>query len=159
MRLSRSLPPLLVVCLLGACATAPPVPTRAPPSGSVHRSEERVVTVAQGLLGTPYHYGGTTPTSGFDCSGFVQYVYRQVGVTLPRTAAAQRHAVRSVRPEELQAGDLLFFRISRNKVSHVAIYLASGRFIHAPSTGKGVSTASLRQPYWSARLIGAGRVF
>jgi len=155
-RRSTPLPLLLVLSLLSACASAPPLPNPATPAAP--GLEKPVLSVARSLLGTPYRYGGTTPAGGFDCSGFVQYVYRQVGVELPRTASDQRRGVRAVAPGDLQPGDLLFFHISREKVSHVAIYVASGRFIHAPSTDKGVSYANLTEPYWSARLIGAGRV-
>lgn len=157
MKLSRIIPLFSALCLLGACASAPPRLTHATSPAPTPGSAKRVVAIAQELLGTPYRYGGTTP-KGFDCSGFVQYVYRQAGVTLPRTTSAQFRAVHPVAPEELRPGDLLFFHISPEKVSHVGIYVASGQFIHAPSTGKGIGYASLGDPYWSSRLLGAGRV-
>lgn len=147
---------LLGALLLSACATSPPARVeRARPSPASAASP--VVSVAQDLLGTPYRYGGASP-AGFDCSGFVQYVYARTGVNLPRSAADQYAAVRRVSVSDLRAGDILFFQVSRRKVSHVGIYVDRGRFIHAPSSGKRVDYASIRDGYWSSRLVGAGRV-
>jgi cell wall-associated NlpC family hydrolase len=109
-------------------------------------------------LGTPYRYGGVNP-SGFDCSGLVHYVHRKVGIDTPRTTAAQRRRAQKVTLNALQTGDLLFFSINGGKGRHVAIYEGNGVFIHAPSSGKLVSRASLNDPYWRTRIVGAGSYF
>lgn len=109
------------------------------------------------MVGTPYRYGGAGPR-GFDCSGLVYYSYRKAGIAVPRTTGEQYRQSRRVKLSRLQPGDLIFFRISRDKLSHVGIYAGSGRFIHAPSGGKRVAYASLDNPYWEARVIGAGRL-
>jgi cell wall-associated NlpC family hydrolase len=108
------------------------------------------------MVGTPYRYGGASPR-GFDCSGLVYYSYRKAGIEVPRTTGDQYHQSDRVTLAGLQPGDLIFFRLSQRKPSHVGIYAGSGRFIHAPSGVKQVSYASLRDPYWDSRVIGAGR--
>lgn len=117
----------------------------------------RGLAIARDMVGTPYRYGGTDPR-GFDCSGLVYYSYRKASIAVPRTTAEQYRQSTRVKIAHLQPGDLIFFRISQNKLSHVGIYAGSGRFIHAPSGGKRVSYASLDNPYWEARVIGAGRL-
>jgi len=119
---------------------------------------QQILTIARSLLGTPYKYGGTTP-AGFDCSGFTSYVFQNAGIILPRSAAAQHQISRPVNASALSVGDLLFFRIDKKKISHVAIYAGDNKFIHAPSSGKKVSFGSLDNPYWQAHWIGNGRVF
>ncbi len=120
-------------------------------------STHPVVAVANGLRGVPYRYGGASPR-GFDCSGLVHYAYRQAGVSVPRTTAAQYRHSRSVSITRLSPGDLLFFKVSwPKKVSHVGIYAGGGLFIHAPSSGKRVSYARLNSPYWRRRLVKIGR--
>jgi cell wall-associated NlpC family hydrolase len=109
------------------------------------------------MIGAPYRYGGTSPR-GFDCSGLVYYAYRKVGMHTPRTTTEQYRQTKRVQVSHLQPGDLVFFRISQDKVSHVGIYAGDGRFIHAPSSGKSVAYASLHDPYWRVRLTGAGRL-
>ncbi len=117
---------------------------------------ETIVAISRQMLGAPYRYGGESP-QGFDCSGLVRYVYRQIGVTVPHSSRQLFRQARKVRTDQLQPGDLLFFSISKAKISHVGIYAARGNFIHAPSSGKQVSIARLDNPYWEARLVGAGR--
>ncbi len=116
----------------------------------------QIVSISRELIGSPYRYGGESP-KGFDCSGLVRYVYRQVGITVPHSSRLLYRQSRKVSLGNLQPGDLLFFRISRNKISHVGIYASQDRFIHAPSSGKRVSVARLDSPYWEKRLVGAGR--
>ena len=115
------------------------------------------LVIARNMVGTPYRYGGATPR-GFDCSGLVYYAYRKAGMQISRTTTEQYRQTKRVRFSRLQPGDLLFFAISQNKSSHVGIYAGHDRFIHAPSSGKLVSYASLDNPYWRERLIGAGRL-
>lgn len=142
-------------------ASPAPVPGKAvvakAPQGTTGAERQKVMKVARDLLGTPYRYGGTTPRKGFDCSGFTSWVFRQVGVQLPRTAAAQYQRSHRIRRAELKVGDLLFFKIDGRKISHVAIYAGDDRFIHAPSSGKKVSFGTLDNPYWIKHWVGSGR--
>ncbi len=117
----------------------------------------RLLNVAMRFGGVPYVWGGETP-AGFDCSGFVQYVFRQIGINLPRTADVQYELGRKVLQSELQPGDLVFFETYEPGASHNGIYVGDGNFIGANS-GTGVAVASLASPYWSARYLGARRLF
>ena len=114
---------------------------------------------ALSLVGTPYRYGGNTPDSGFDCSGLVNYVYRDMlDLRLPRSSR-DLAAVQGPRldPERLASGDLVFFA-SGGAVSHVGIYVGEGRFVHAPSSGGTVRLDRLDGPYWRDHYSGAKRV-
>lgn len=105
-----------------------------------------------------YRRGGDDPSTGFDCSGFVRYVFRHsVGSDLPTTSASQFHSGSKVARADMKVGDLVFFRTRGKRVSHVGIYLGDGHFIHSPSTGKRVSVSSLDETYWSRRFVGAKR--
>jgi cell wall-associated NlpC family hydrolase len=116
-----------------------------PQQGVVGGSRERVGQLARQLLGTPYVFGGTDPDKGLDCSGFVQYVLRQVGVSLPRISAAQAQAGQRKDIGSLQAGDLVAWDNSsrNNGADHIAIYLGNGQIIEAPRPGLGVRIRSL----------------
>jgi cell wall-associated NlpC family hydrolase len=116
-----------------------------------------IVETALALAGAPYRPGGATP-DGFDCSGFVVYVFRAHGVRLPRTVAGLYLAASPVRAGRVTAGDLLFFDIAGGGASHVAIALGDGRFIHAPSADGVVRVESLGSEYWTTRYLGARRV-
>lgn len=108
-------------------------------------------------LGVRYKYGGDTPGEGFDCSGLTQYVYKNgQGITLPRTAAEQSQASRTLSFEEMRPGDLIFFRTSGSTVNHVGIYIGRGDFIHAASGGSKVSVDNLSKTYWQQRLVKFG---
>ncbi len=107
------------------------------------------------LQGAPYRIGGGDP-SGFDCSGFVHYVFWQHGVALPRTVTALAGA--GEQAEVLEPGDLVFFAIDHASISHVGIALGSGRFVHAPSSRGVVRIESLTAPYWATRYRTARRV-
>lgn len=117
-------------------------------------SGSSVVSYAQQFLGTKYVYGGTS-TSGFDCSGFTQYVYKHFGVNLNRTAAAQYSNGTSV--SELQAGDLVMF--GKSGINHVGIYIGGNTFIHAANPSRGVTTDTLASGYYKTNYVGARRVF
>ena len=153
--------------LLTACGHAP---ARYPPPPASTRSWPQVTPAnpaaassvlmrALGLVGTPYKYGGNTPESGFDCSGLVNYVYRDMlALNLPRTSR-ELAAVQGPRldPRQLAAGDLVFFG-SKGDVSHVGIYVGEGRFVHAPSSGGTVRLDYLDGAYWRDHYTGAKRV-
>jgi len=115
-----------------------------------------VVSESMNYLGVPYVFGGTTP-NGFDCSGYVRYVFAKAGIYLPRTADAQYECGYAVSTAELQPGDLVFFSTYEPGASHVGIYLGDGNFINA-SSSRGVSVASLYSSYWGSCYIGARRV-
>jgi peptidoglycan DL-endopeptidase CwlO len=113
-----------------------------------------VVGIAMQYLGTPYVWGGSSP-SGFDCSGFVMYVYAQMGISVPHNAAAQYSSVGVYVPrDQLEAGDLVFF----DGLGHVGIYIGGGQFIHSPHTGDVVKISSLSDSWYAATYVGAKRV-
>lgn len=117
-----------------------------------------VIAYALRLNGSRYRFGGTSPSVGFDCSGFVQHVYGRHGVALPRDAQSMAGSLPEVRRDEVLPGDLMFFKISRRPYSHVGIYLGGRRFIHATSRRTGdVRVSSLDLPYWRTRLAGIRR--
>ncbi|WP_425352487.1 C40 family peptidase [Alkalicoccus urumqiensis] len=123
-------------------------------SGSGSFNAINLIADASELIGIPYLWGGTT-TSGFDCSGFIQYVFKQNGKNLPRTAAEQYNASTSV--SEPRVGDLVFFETYRPGPSHNGIYIGGGQFIHSGSS-TGVTIASMSSSYWSERYLGARRL-
>lgn len=118
-----------------------------------------VLMRALSLVGTPYRYGGNTPENGFDCSGLVNYVYRDVlDLRLPRTSRELAgYQGPRIAPERLAAGDLVFFA-NGGSVTHVGIYVGEGRFVHAPSSGGTVRLDRLDGPYWRDHYSGAKRV-
>ena len=145
---------LLLSLLLAACGSKPYRPT----AKAAERQE--VIEAARNMLGVPYRYGGTSPTRGFDCSGLVQYAHSQAGIEVPRTTGEQYRAALPIHRQALRPGDLVFFRTHKYRyVSHVGIYLGKGKFIHAPSSGKHVSIASLKDDYWRQRYTSGGRMF
>ncbi|MFL9814920.1 C40 family peptidase [Stutzerimonas sp. VN223-3] len=162
--LARLTTVLLTALLLTACAGRQPVePVVIAPAApqQLPGTAEDVLFTALGLVGTPYRYGGNTPDSGFDCSGLIGYVFRGAAdLTLPRTTremSTMRGA--AVRRDALQAGDLLFFATSGGRrVSHAAIYVGNGRFVHAPSSGGTVRLDSLSNSYWQKNYLSAKRV-
>lgn len=120
---------------------------------------EEVVEFAKQYIGTPYVYGGSSP-SGFDCSGFVYYVYKNFGVTLNRVAADQSKNGYVVDRSELMPGDILLFsRTLDGYITHVGIYVGDNQFIHSPQTGKSVEIVSLSSGYYNYGYVGARRIF
>lgn len=117
-----------------------------------------IVIRAISLLGAPYKWGGAGPAA-FDCSGLVQFIHNELGIEVPRTAEEQYRAATRVDIDDLEPGDLLFFKIRGKRVSHVAIYAGSGRFVHAPQTGRPIELRPLNDGYYRPRLAAAGRLF
>jgi len=156
---------LLAALLLTACSSRAPVEpvvlTPQPTPQQYRGTAEDVLFTALGLVGTPYRYGGNTPDSGFDCSGLIGYVFRGAAdLALPRTTR-EMSTMRgtSVGRDALQAGDLLFFATSGGRrVSHAAIYVGNGRFVHAPSSGGTVRLDSLSNSYWQKNYLSAKRL-
>lgn len=162
---------VVVAAFTAACAssgaTPLPFPTAAKPrpsgsatagtaTGSIASAE--LVGTALALRGTPYRNGGAD-LSGFDCSGFVQYVFAQHGLGMPRTVAEQHEVGRKIKPNELQPGDLVFFRTDGRDTSHVGIALGDDTFVHAPSSKGVVRVEMISAKYWMSRFVGARRVF
>ncbi|MEM7610181.1 MAG: C40 family peptidase [Pseudomonadota bacterium] len=135
------------------------VPTISAPDDTRSLADDRAViaaSIAQQQLGVPYQYGGADPR-GFDCSGLVHYAYAEAGMHVPRTTGALWREVTIVDRDQPQPGDILFFNFD-GKPSHVGIYLGDQYFVHAPSTGRHVTTESLVNDYYRARLLRVGRL-
>lgn len=118
-----------------------------------------LIALAMKLRDTRYVRGGHDPSTGFDCSGFVRYVFAHaVGMQLPTNSAAQFLAGLKVKRADMKPGDLVFFHThGKRRISHVGIYISNGRFIHSPTTGKSVEISSLNSGYWAKRFAGAKR--
>jgi cell wall-associated NlpC family hydrolase len=137
-------------------ATLPPV-AGDPAAGIGPADASVLVRTALGFLGTPYRNGGSDP-SGFDCSGFVQYVFSHHGVVLPREVRDQYRAGREINVKDVQPGDLIFFETVSSGASHVGMIVSEGRFVHAPSSRGVVRIEAYVANYWSQRIVGARRV-
>lgn len=154
---------ITLLAMVSACASGPVEKSQSthashPPlrgERAAPRIGERAAAVALQQVGVPYQYGGSS-TRGFDCSGLIQYSYSQAGKAMPRTTGQLWTATATVHPEQLQQGDLLFFKVE-GKMSHVGMYLGSGQFVHAPSSGRRVSVESLDAPFYANAFIRGGR--
>jgi cell wall-associated NlpC family hydrolase len=168
---------LVVASMGGACAARSGVPRPFPgaalPPGAVEPAPEppgtaeapestpvelpAIITAALALRGTPYRNGGTDPT-GFDCSGFIQYVFGRFGLTLPREVRDQYLAGRQIDRGDIQPGDLVFFETVSRGASHVGLALGGTEFLHAPSSRGVVRVERFDGSYWARRFVGARRV-
>lgn len=120
---------------------------------------QEVLIQAFSLTGIQYKYGGDSPDTGFDCSGFVRYVFNQAAkITLPPTARAISQLGKSVKKDELQPGDLVFFNTLKSAFSHVGIYIGDNKFIHSPRAGGAVRVEDMSKSYWTKRFNGAQRL-
>ncbi len=128
-----------------------------PAAGAEADRGAAVARLALAMVGVAYRPGGETPAGGFDCSGFVRWLYRLHDVALPRSAREQARAGRPVAPEGLSPGDLVFFARDGRSVSHVGVVVDRGRFAHAPKAGASIRVESLSDPWWAPRYAGARR--
>jgi cell wall-associated NlpC family hydrolase len=146
--------PILLILLLSACQS-----TR---SGQLSQSDadmNQLTEYALSLTGTPYKYGGTSPDTGFDCSGFVGHVFKEkLGKTLPRSSEGISRLGVAQKSSLLKPGDLVFYNTLNKTYSHVGIYLGDGQFVHSPSKGKAVSVVNMSESYWKKRYNGARRL-
>lgn len=143
------------VCLATLLMSAHPA-AAAPLEPPVARGSE-LVNLATELVGSPYRFGGTSP-SGFDCSGFVMFVYSQFGISLPHTEAGQLASGPAVSADDLQPGDIVVFANTYQAgLSHSGIYVGDGRFVHAGNERSGVLVSSLWDGYWGQHFVGASR--
>jgi cell wall-associated NlpC family hydrolase len=159
---------VLAVLVLGSCSTARKAPESdrsvdrpgdsraAPRSGNGADIGASAAQHALAMRGKPYRYGGYSP-QGFDCSGLVHYSYARAGGQLPRNTNGLWARSRTIPMGDVRPGDLLFFHQEGKSNSHVGIYIGNRRFVHAPSSGKQVSTASLAHPYWRENLSAVRR--
>lgn len=144
---------LVVLLVLTGCATGAPPPVPPAPPASLTPAQSRVVATALEHVGAPYVRGGSSP-AGFDCSGFVMFVYRHVGVGLPHNAEAQYRRGTPVRRDRLQPGDIVFF----DGLGHSGIYIGDGRFVHATKPGDVVKVSDLGERWYRRRWVGARRL-
>jgi murein DD-endopeptidase len=133
-----------------------PTPTRHVPKRVLRKPTlgKRAATIALRAVGVPYRWGGSSPASGFDCSGLVYWAYGKLGVELPHSSYALYDLGRRVGHSRLRAGDLLFFY----GLGHVGMYIGHGRMVHAPSSGRLVEIVKLRGSNYGSRLVGARRI-
>ena len=139
-------------------ANGPPAPREPVSPAATTPAASTLIATALALRGTPYLNGGSEPTGGFDCSGFVQWVFAQNGTPLPRETRQQYDAGIRVKRDAIQPGDLVFFETVARGPSHVGIALGAGDFVHAPSSRGVVRVESYESGYWSSRWVGARRV-
>ncbi len=161
---------ILILGLLAACgARADELPPAHEPTTFVDRVVDRASTsvasvqntleTALDLIGIRYRRGGTSPETGFDCSGFVDHVFKEgLGLYLPHNARQISKTGEAVGKHELQPGDLVFFNTMRRAFSHVGIYLGDNKFVHAPRVGGTVRVEDMSESYWRKRFNGARRV-
>jgi cell wall-associated NlpC family hydrolase len=146
---------LVLAMAVSACSTTPP------PASSDYRTPSRlspdqandVTLTAIGLVGTPYRYGGNTPSSGFDCSGLIGYVYKtRASIVPPRSVSGLVDWGTPIPPNEVRTGDLAIF-LQGSSATHAGIYVGDGRFVHAPSTGGVVRLDPLKSKYWATQPV------
>ncbi|MFM8232709.1 MAG: C40 family peptidase [Candidatus Methylopumilus sp.] len=144
---------------LDASGTASPSEVSPAADQQWKRDIALIIDKAYELTGIKYKLGGSRPETGFDCSQFVKYVFEQaLNLSLPPSARSLSKMGETIKFEDLQPGDLVFFNTRKSKYSHVGIYVGNNKFIHAPRTGKTIRVESLTKNYWLKRFNGATRV-
>lgn len=157
---------LVLLLWLPLAAIADEFPRNSEEPGAMVAAESGLFAQAQelalralGFIGVPYKWGGSSPDTGFDCSGLIRFLYAQItGQTLQGNAAEISRVGEIIDKSELQPGDLVFFNTLRRPFSHVGIYLGNSRFVHAPSRGGTVEIVDMSQRYWKNRYNGARRL-
>jgi cell wall-associated NlpC family hydrolase len=145
--------------LAGCATTRPAAPARNGSAVAAAEPAREAALMALALVGTPYAPQGSSPATGFDCSGLVAYVYaRALQLRLPRSTSDLARVGAPIRAADLRPGDLVFYNTQHRPFSHVGIYLGEMRFVHAPSSGGAVRTENMRLAYWTRRFDGARRV-
>ncbi len=146
---------IAIVIIASGCAA-----TRETPSRTGSAKADQIIQTAKSLIGTPYAWGGTTPKSGFDCSGYVCYVFGQNGYTLPRSTVEQTQVGQPISRKGLAPGDIVIFRLpgGGQRGLHTGIYLGNGTFIHSPRRGQSVKEENLNSPHWTKWYVGARRI-
>jgi cell wall-associated NlpC family hydrolase len=148
----------LLGLLLVACSSSPTKPHAYYKKPYLSSSRTALVDYALSLEGAPYRYGKSSPTEGFDCSGFVQHVYGRYGVRLPRTAENMALSMPEISASTIRQGDLVFFNTNGRRYSHVGIVVDKQHFIHASSSRTGrVIVSNLQGPYWQDHFTGVRR--
>jgi cell wall-associated NlpC family hydrolase len=148
------------VLYLTGCSSQPPRKSKAPSPVDYSSQANEILFNALGLVGTPYRYGGSTPANGFDCSGLINYVYREsADLALPRTVAEMSKLdAPNIAEDNLQSGDLVIFATEgTSRPSHAGIYVGEGRFVHAPRSGGEVRMDFLDDKYWQRSYLNAKR--
>jgi len=145
---------ILFLVLLSGCGSAP---QRTQTASNAQMDE--LVIYAMSLAETPYHFGGNSTNSGFDCSGFVGHVFRhELNLSLPRTSKGISHVGEPLNQSELRSGDLVFYNTLRDPFSHVGIYIGEGKFVHSPKSGDRIRVEQMQMSYWRTRYNGARRI-
>ena len=158
---SLQMGPAFAQSLTGSESVSEPLPPSfaSTVSTAVVDQTETLINNAMQLIGVRYRWGGNTPQSGLDCSGFVRYVFNDTfGFLLPRKSAQMSKVGLQIGKDELQPGDLVFFNTMRHAFSHVGIYVGDNKFIHAPSKGKSIRVDDMTKVYWEKRYNGARRL-
>lgn len=152
---------ILLLLLCSACTTMHhEVPAAAPKTESMpNEAMNDLAIYAMSLAETPYRYGGNSPESGFDCSGFVRHAFlKSLGLQLPRTSLEMSRVGEALQEDQLRPGDLVFFNTQQQPFSHVGIYVGEDRFVHSPKSGKSIVIVNMRENYWRSRYNGARRI-
>lgn len=147
---------VFLISLLSACGSTPRhSESRLASDGEMND----LVMYAVSLADTPYRYGGNSPDSGFDCSGFVGHVFKHsLGISLPRTSHDLSKIGRAVKTYQLRPGDLVFFNTLDRTYSHVGIFIGEGKFVHAPKSGSRIRVEKMNDQYWASHYNGARRI-
>ena len=143
------------VILAGGCAA-----TRENPQHTGSAKADQIIQTAKSLIGTPYAWGGTDPNRGFDCSGYVRYVFAQNGYSLPRSTVEQTQVGQPISRNGLAPGDIVIFRLpgGGQRGLHTGIYIGDGVFIHSPRRGQRVKEEDINSPHWVKWYVGARRI-
>jgi len=150
---------LFILLLLSACGTTRHDTAMQTTPHYDQAKMNSLAIYAMSLSDTPYQYGGASRTNGFDCSGFVQFVFKNsAGLQLPRTSAEMSRVGTALEASQLRPGDLVFFNTSRSSYSHVGIFIGENRFVHSPRSGRAISIASMDSRYWRTHYDGARRI-